>query len=145
MRFIPPERKAGARPPRWLVERMRRAHPMVSLLYDTQTGYWALVQTKPKPDFLIGLLRDEQGRPAQPNLHNTIRKLDACRWTGVADTGVKQFCEDLERFNKEQRERNLRESHAKIRVGSEMLAWALQKQELKSSSRIVNGIGKGRR
>lgn len=61
----------GYRPPEWLMRKIKRRHPTVSLLWERNLKRYALVQTDiPGQPHLITVLKEP------PNIENTVRFLD---------------------------------------------------------------------
>jgi hypothetical protein len=91
-------RRAGAKPPAYVVERLARLYPQVRLVWNGHVNRWQLVQRCYDRSwehlcFLVG----PRGEPLPPDYHNVIRRLQAgdlrrleneyelARWLGAID------------------------------------------------------------
>lgn len=69
-------RRAGLRPHPKLMERIRRRHPTVDLVFEQTSQRWVLIQVDQHPIHVISVLRGRRGEYVAPNLANTVGVLD---------------------------------------------------------------------
>ena len=90
----------GMEPPEWLVSTLAQVYPTVHLGWSSDRCRWGLWDKDGDLVQLIGLITDEEGNYADPNMANTVERLNEIDVGGRLhnEYDIERYLDDLDRF-----------------------------------------------